>query len=187
MKPVEEDRLAGLTEYLKAHYEESVFDQVQKNKNQLWTLHVHGGSIETGLVVENRKYDILFVPEGGKEEELPKLHVKFLYPADSKEAVSKLLKVDQRIEAMKLEPIKRPAKRHHIKNKTLWPLMRSREVLFFTMLEGEILRGLVTGFSRYEIVLSLKGGIPVHLLRHAVFDVRDKRGRCYLKSAVERK
>jgi hypothetical protein len=32
----------------------------------------------------------------------------------------------------------------------------------------------------------MKGGVPVVLLRHAVFDVKDKKGRSYLKEAVEK-
>jgi hypothetical protein len=84
-----------------------------------------------------------------------------------------------------LEPIVSPKERHHIKNKTLFPLMQDREVLFFTLLEGEIIRGLVAAFSRYDLTVSLKGGIPVTVLRHSILDVRDKKGRCYLKTHVE--
>lgn len=53
------------------------------------------------------------------------------------------------------------------------------------MPEGEVLRGLVSAFSRYEITVDLKGGIPVVLLRHAVYDLRDKAGRCLLKSVQD--
>lgn len=86
-----------------------------------------------------------------------------------------------------MEPIIFPKNRHYIKNKTLFPLMQQREVLFFTLLEGEIIRGVVLAFSRYDLTVGLKGGIPVVVLRHAVLDVRDKKGRCYLKSHVMRK
>jgi hypothetical protein len=44
----------------------------------------------------------------------------------------------------------------------------------------------VTGFSTYEIRLSMKGQVPVVLLRHALFDVRDKRGMSYLKKTPEK-
>ena len=63
--------------------------------------------------------------------------------------------------------------------------MNERQVLFFTLLEGEIIRGIAADFSRYDITVHLKGGIPVILLRHSVYDLRDKAGRCYLKSAVQ--
>ena len=58
--------------------------------------------------------------------------------------------------------------------------------LFFTLLGGNVLRGIITGFSRYEINLSMKGGIPVVIMRHAVFDVKDKKDRSFLKKEVEK-
>ena len=58
--------------------------------------------------------------------------------------------------------------------------------LFFTLLGGNVLRGIITGFSRYEINLSMKGGVPVVIMRHAVFDVKDKKDRSFLKKEVEK-
>ncbi|MBW2103558.1 MAG: hypothetical protein JRH05_13000, partial [Deltaproteobacteria bacterium] len=84
-----------------------------------------------------------------------------------------------------LEPILSPKLRNHIKNKSLYPLMMEREVVFFTLLEGEIIRGVISGFTRYEIQVHMKGGVPVTLLRHAVLDLRNKKGRCFLKSFQE--
>ena len=60
--------------------------------------------------------------------------------------------------------------------------MKDREVVYFTLLEGEIVRGIIGGFSRYDVTLHVKGGLPVVLLRHSIYDLRNKRGRCYLKS-----
>ena len=81
-----------------------------------------------------------------------------------------------------MEAILAPGKRYHVKNKTLFPLMKEKKVVFMTLLEGEIVRGIIAGFSRYEITVNLKGGIPVTVLRHSIYDLRDKKGRCFLKS-----
>ncbi len=45
---------------------------------------------------------------------------------------------------------------------------------------------MIGSFSRYEIVLNMKGGLPVTILRHGVLDVRNKKGRCFLKSVQEK-
>ena len=92
---------------------------------------------------------------------------------------------DKKIKELKLDSILSPRERYHIKNKSLFPLMHEREVVFFTLLEGEMLRGIICDFSRYEITLKLKGGTPVTILRHAIYDLRDKKGRCFLKSFQE--
>jgi sRNA-binding regulator protein Hfq len=64
--------------------------------------------------------------------------------------------------------------------------MKDREVVIFTLLEGEVIKGIITAFSRYEITVHLKGGVLVTILRHSVYDLRNKRQRCFLKSFQER-
>ena len=72
-----------------------------------------------------------------------------------------------------------------MKNKSLFPLMKEKEVLFFTLLEGEIIRGIIADFSRYDITVSLKGARLVTILRHAIYDIRNKEGRSFLRSFQE--
>ena len=99
--------------------------------------------------------------------------------------MEKKIRTDKNIKEKQLEPIVSPGKRNHVKNKTLFPLMREKTLLFFTTLEGDVLGGIVGGFTRYEIQILGKREIPVTLLRHAIYDLRDKRKKCYLKKAVE--
>jgi sRNA-binding regulator protein Hfq len=174
-----------LKEYLDDHYEESVFDDLQKTGTDA-TVFLHDHLIRSGRVKENKKYDINFIPnDGKKEEEIQKVIVKCLCFSEINESVGPLIKMNNEAMIKRLEPIFAPGPRHHIKNKTLFPLMEQRQVLLFTLLEGEVLRGIISGFSRYEITLSMKGELPLTILRHAVYDLRDKNGRCYLKKAVE--
>jgi sRNA-binding regulator protein Hfq len=179
--------LLGLQEYLAANYHLSVFDQAVEFKDP-YLFHLHGHRIVRATVVENLKYDIDLKTDEATSPDLthlPKTDVKLVYAAPLADRVAPLLKVDQKVRDLHMEPIIPAGKRHHIKNKSLFPLMKERSVVFFTLMEGEIVKGLITGFSRYEITVSLKGNVPVVVLRHAVYDLRDKRGRCFLKSAQE--
>ncbi|MCF8144134.1 MAG: hypothetical protein K9N21_09465 [Deltaproteobacteria bacterium] len=176
--------LSGLQEYLDANYHISVFDHAFESK-ETYEFHLHGHRIFRGTVSENLKYDLGLRTAETEEMHLPKTDVKLVYPAASSDAVRPLLKVDRKVQDLQLEPIIPTRKRYHIKNKSLFPLMKERKVVFFTLMEGEIVKGLITGFTRYEISVSLKGGIPVVILRHAVYDLRDKKGRCFLKSFQE--
>ena len=63
--------------------------------------------------------------------------------------------------------------------------MKERTILFFTLLEGKIIKGIVAGFSRYEITVNLKVGMPITILQHGIYDLRNKKGRCFLKSFQE--
>ncbi len=175
-----------LRQYLKDNYEKSVFDAALNDPSP-WVYHLHGRNIIQARMVASSPYQVVLSADGETEQKIDKINIKLLYPASQAGAAGKRIKTDKKIAARGLEPIISPKNRHYIKNKTLFPLMQQREVLFFTLLEGEIIRGVVLAFSRYDLTVGLKGGIPVMVLRHAVLDVRDKRGRCYLKSHVMRK
>ncbi|MBN2032122.1 MAG: hypothetical protein JW836_02515 [Deltaproteobacteria bacterium] len=176
--------LEGLDEYLAENYEISVFDFAVAS-GKAWELCMHDRSVRRGFVVENRKWDISFDLGGEEKEELQKIQVRYLYPADISESVRPLVKLDREVESMKLEPIISPRRRRFVKNKTLFPLMKEKEVLLFTLLDGEVLRGILADFSRYDVTVSMKGGLLVTILRHSIYDLKNKKGRCFLKSFQE--
>jgi len=178
--------LLGLQEYLDENYDLSVFDAVFETKEQ-WGFHLSNHRIVRATIKENLTYDVKLDIEGEGKELLPKTDVKLVCRQELADAVKPLLKTDKKVQELGLEPIIPPSKRHHIKNKSLFPLMKERQALFFTLLEGEIVKGIIAGFSRYEISANLKGGIPVTILRHSIYDLRNKKGRCFLKSVQEKR
>jgi hypothetical protein len=173
--------LQGLSEYLDECYNLSVFQKALESKG-FWELHLHEHRIIKVKVLENLTYDIKTVSEQNMKEEIAKVQIKCLYPAETSESVRQLIKTDKKVKALDLEPIFSPNHRYFVKNKSLFPLMKEKQVVYFTMLEGEIIRGIIAGFSRYDIIVNLKSGIPLTLLRHGIYDLHDKKGRCYLKS-----
>jgi hypothetical protein len=176
--------LRGLNEYLEEQYARTVFDTASQ-AGEPWELQLHKHKVITATIVSNHKYDLEIRSPDISDNILPKVNVKFLYPTTAGEQVRSLVKIDKAVEALNLEAIIAPRERYHIKNKSLYPLMHERRVVLFTLLEGEIIKGIVAGFSRYEIGVNLKGGLPITILRHAVYDLRDKRGRCFLKEFQE--
>ena len=131
------------------------------------------------MVVEDLTYDVKV--DSQEVEELPKIQIKLLYPATLFESVQKLITVDEQVKALELQPIIQPKGRYFVKNKSLFPLIKQQEVVFFTLLEGEVLRGIIAGFSRYDITI-LDQGIPIVILRHSIYDLRNEAGGCFLKS-----
>jgi hypothetical protein len=177
--------LLGLKEYLKETYGNSIFDQALESK-QPWEFHVHDHRIFTATILENRTYELKLDIEGQREKNLAKIQVKLLYPGELAESVRTLIKIDKKIKALEQDPIVPLKERHFVKNKSLFPLLKEKEVVFFTLLEGEIVRGIITGFTRYDITVNLKGGMPVTILRHSIYDLRNKKGRSFLKSFQEK-
>lgn len=176
--------LDGLQDYLDEYYNLSVFDRALESKTN-WVLHLHNRGLVRAEILENLTYDVRCHVAGEGEQTIQKVEVKCLYPSESSDTIGPMIKKDKKVEALALEPLFSPHKRFFIKNKTLFPLMKEKEVLFFTLLEGERIKGLIAAFSRYDITVNLKGGVPLTLLRHAVYDLRNKKGRCFLKSRQE--
>ncbi|MBW1797745.1 MAG: hypothetical protein JRJ21_04925 [Deltaproteobacteria bacterium] len=176
--------LSGLQEYLDEAYHFSIFDQALASGHP-WVLHIHNHRTIKAKIIENLRYDVKVSVNGAPDEVLPKTEIKLIYPEDLVGSVTPLIKTDKKVRDLGLEPVLSPKKRYHIKNKSLFPLMKERSVLFFTLLEGEIIKGIVAGFSRYEITVNLKGGISVTILRHGIHNLRNKKGRCFLKSFQE--
>ncbi len=175
-------QLSGFREYLKEHYTTSVFERIMAS-GDLWCFHLHGKKEVTARLVEDLPYDLRIDIEGEGERLLQKTEVKLLHPSGMKEDVARLVKKrEKKVEQLNLAPIVRRRDRYFIKNKTLYPLMKEKEVIFITLLEGEIIRGVVLDFRRYELTMGLKGGLPVTVMRHAVYDAKNKAGRCFLKS-----
>ncbi len=178
--------LKGFKDYLDEKYQTSVFDTVN-NFDSLWTFHLHEHRVLCGKVTQNLTYDIEFTNENSATEMIPKTQIKLLYPAESNQMIQKKIKSDSKVKKLNLQPIISARPRHHVKNKTLYVLMKERQVVFFTLLEGEIIRGLIADFARYDITVNLKGGVPITILRHSIYDIRDKKGRCYLKEMQDTK
>ena len=173
--------LQGFKEYLRVADSKSVFDQALTSQES-WEMHLHNQRVIQARVVENRTHEIIVDIAGEGTEELSKIQVKYLNAVESAAEVSKMVKIDKKVQALGLEPIQAPIDRHFVKNKTLFPLMKEREVVFCTLLEGELIRGLVAEFSRYDLTIHAKGGLPIVVMRHSIYDFRNKQGRCLLKS-----
>ena len=114
--------LSGLKAYLDAVYNNSIFDEALDSKKP-WEVHLHGHRIVRARVLESLTYDLKLDIEGQGEEDLLKIQVKLLYPAEQSESVRPLTKMDKKTRALALPPILSAGERYHIKNKSLFPLI----------------------------------------------------------------
>ncbi len=177
--------LVGLREYLNGPYNKTIFDDIYNSGNS-WFFHMHDRKVVKSKILENLKYDVR-IKTGDSEELIQKTEIKLLYPEENSEKIRKIVsKMNKKVEKLNFKAIVDRRNRFFIKNKTLFPMMVEKEVVFITLLEGEIIKGIISDFTRFEITLNLKGGIPVTLLRHSIYDARNKKGRCLLKSTQQK-
>ena len=106
--------LLGLQEYLDERYNISIFEQVIASGEPL-ELHLHGYRTITATISENRTYEVTVEIMGQGKEALHKTQIKFLYPAELGESVKPLIKTDEKVKALALEPILSAQKRYYVK------------------------------------------------------------------------
>lgn len=176
--------LAGLNDYLLKQYRYSTFEEALSS-GACYCLHLHGQRILQGSITENSPYGVVVTSREGERTELHKTQIKMLYPAEQADGVNARMTIDEAVRSRAQDPIVPAKPRHHIKNKTLFPLMRAGMPLVVTLLEGEVLEGVIQSFARYELTLALGDHVQVVVLRHAIFDVRNSEGRCFLKSSQQ--
>jgi hypothetical protein len=173
--------LAGFKEYLGTNYDRFALEQAYA-QGAWHVFHLHGKRILPARIIDSQTYEATLEDDQGNRLPVHKTEIKFFHSLEEALDIAEKIKIDRAVRSHNLKPIYHTKDRHFIKNKSLYPLMLDREVLFFTLLEGEILRGVVQGFNRYEIQVSLKGGLPVTILRHSLYEVKNKKGHSFLKS-----
>jgi hypothetical protein len=178
-------RLTGFDDYMQEHAERCLFDELGVDGRAVW--HLHGRRVVRARRVAHSAYEATLQPEEGPPLVLHKTQIKYLHAVEHDEAVKARVKADAEVRGRELEPIMKAGDRHIVKNKTLYVLMRERRVVICTLLEGDILRGLVADFTRYTMTLHLKGGIPVTVMRHAILELCDKGGQSQLKVVQDRR
>ncbi|MCA9297923.1 MAG: hypothetical protein H6737_12850 [Alphaproteobacteria bacterium] len=156
---------------LKEHRDENRDRSVLEVGNRL-TLGLHGRRLVTGTVVDTSPYSVTIKPDDGEPEEIHKLQIKLAYSPDDWKRAKKAIRTDKNLAKSPREPIPRPQDRYGCSDKRLFSYVDRGEEIVVTLLEGEVVRGKVLWFSRYEIALQVRGETDIVVLRHALHDVQ---------------
>ncbi len=155
---------------LKAHRDEHRDRTVLEPGNHM-TFGLHGKRLVTGTVGEVSAYSFSFTPDDGEPEDVHKLQVKLAYdPKDWKRA-KKAIRTDRALAKNPREPVPRPQDRYGCSDKRLFSYVDRGDEITVTLLEGELIKGRVRWFSRYEMALEVRGDATLYIFRHALHDV----------------
>jgi sRNA-binding regulator protein Hfq len=177
--------LRGLNDYLRESYSRDLFQENFLRRTPL-AFHLSGHRKLTGRVKKNMKFDVDIYTEQNEIVRVPKLNIKFFYPLEWETQIAPLIESDEAVKQERLKPIKKPDQRRHVKNKTLYPLMVERTPVVLTSYEGDVIRGFVDDFTKYEIIIKLHGTLTVTVLRHAIHLFTTLDGRDLLKTFQEK-
>lgn len=137
------------------------------------TLLLHGHRRVTGTILSVEAYRFRIKTEEGAEEDVHKLQAKLAFQPDAYKRLRKVLRMDKALEASPLPPVERPQDRYGCSDRRLFKYLDTKVEVQATTLEGEIVRGCVSWFGRYEFGLKLKGDAEVVVFRHALHDLRE--------------
>lgn len=128
-----------------------------------------GGATLVGQVINVTPYHAELAIEGEDEPlEYHKLQFKYAWAPEDFRGVRKAVKIDKDIAQSPEEPMERPQDRYTCSDKRLFRYLDSETIVVATLLEGEVLKGSVQWFSRYEFGMMLKGDVQVTVFRHSL-------------------
>lgn len=158
-------------ETLESNYARSCLEVAQKDGRPLG-LALHGHRRVRGRVLSVGKYEFQLLEDGAADPiSIHKTQVKYGYDPGAFKDLKKFHTIDNHVKKLSMEPILRVKDRHHFKNLTLQRAMDEGTEIEVVSLEGDVFKGQVTWFGRWEFGMRFKGGVEVTVFRHAVFKV----------------
>lgn len=141
------------------------------SSGEAYMIGLFGGRRVEAVVKSVDAYTIHVVEGDGEPEELHKLSAKYAYLPSDWKRVRKGMKNDKALAASPGAPAKHPQDRYTCSDKRMFRYLDGKEEVSATLLEGEIFRGTISWFGRYEFGLDVKGAQLV-VFRHALHDLR---------------
>lgn len=135
-------------------------------------LSLHGGERAQGVIIAVEPYTLLLRQDDATAKELHKLQLQYLHGADDWKLVRKGIKKDKAIAALAILPAERPQDRYTCSDKRLFRYLDAHMMVQATLIDGQVLKGEPTWFSRYEIGLRV-GGASLVLFRHALHELAE--------------
>lgn len=134
-------------------------------------LALHDGTTLKGRVVDVEAYQVVFEAEGGEPQPIHKLKLLYVYDPSDWKGVKKGVRVDKKQGRETEPPAVRPQDRYSCSDRRLFGYLDRNVELSVALLSGEVLRGTLTWFGRYEFGLRLRTGAEITVFRHALRDV----------------
>ena len=147
-------------------YRNCFFDEFQAN-HQPVTLAVMSGKMTSGTITENGKYDVTLVDRNGEPSLVPKHDIKFYFPSGAKKSVMKKMQFGDASGKLETGALEDMNARIDVKAKVLLAHQIREGACTWETVEGDLLRGYIRWFGRYEVKLETTRKDTIILLRHA--------------------
>lgn len=157
-----------LEKYRSENPDRSVFSELAGTEKSI-ALGLHGRLNRTVRVIENGVYDFSAMDaETGIAETIHKTRVKYAHRPEDGRLIRRVMTWDKELRKVDIEPKLKPQERYDCSDRWLFQQMEQKSKVILTLVEGEQFQGTITWIGRFEIGISLKGGLDVYIMRHAL-------------------
>lgn len=140
--------------------------QKQIRKKTPMVFELYGGHIE-GIINRRLTYTLVLLTDG-EAHHLEKLNIKYMYKKDDTSHVVQDIEVDAELQAQDLVSIVHKSERFQVDNRVLARCRKEQIPVRLTLRGGEIITGIITWFSQYEVKMFLAHGASVVVFRHGL-------------------
>ncbi len=113
------------------------------------------------------------VGAGDDFEEIHKLQIKYAHSPEVWKGAKKAIRSDKVVAKSPSEPQARPQDRYSCSDRRLFLYVDNKSEIAVTLIEGEVLRGVVTWFGRYEFCIQSRKGVEIVVFRHALHHIEE--------------
>ena len=141
--------------------------QKQIRRKTPMVFELYGESIE-GIISRPLTYALAVVLVNGEVHHLEKLNIKYMYKQDEMSQVVQDIEVDADLKAQNLVSIVSRSERFQVDNRMLARCRKEKIPVRLILRGGEIIMGVISWFSQYEMKILLAHGGNVIVFRHGL-------------------
>ncbi len=141
--------------------------QKQIRRRTPMVFELYGGHIE-GIISRRLTYALAVVLVNGEVHHLEKLNIKYMYKQDEMSQVVQDIEVDADLKAQNLVSIVPRSERFQIDDRVLARCRKEKNPVRLILRGGEIITGVISWFSQYEMKIFLAHGGNVIVFRHGL-------------------
>ena len=119
-------------------------------------------------IISRRLTYILVVLVDGQLHHLEKLNIKYMYKQDEASLIVPDIEVDADLKAQNLVSIAHKSERFEVDDRVLARCRKEKIPVRLTLRGGEIITGVISWFSQYEMKMLLAHGGNVVVFRHGL-------------------
>ena len=159
------------------------FEKARREEIPLYFSLYHEDFVAT--IAKINKYDLhLHILSGPSDppnpaelEVVQKLEIKYCCKASLREQMYEAMSIDSSIQSQSLHPMKTIKKRYRVPGGLLKNVRNNKADITATMRGGEVFKGRVEWYTRYEIKLILENGAKAMIMKHALLNIRFNQSR----------